>query len=80
MICSSVLLSSSNNFTQVANECGLFPSMIIQGAPGTGKTTMTSCITSLYGCSQESSILVLNDSTATALQTLNNKLNGCVIW
>ena len=80
MVCSTVLLSSSNNFTWITSQCGCMPSLIIEGAPGTGKTTMSSCITALYGCSAESCILVLNDSTASAMSDLNNKVNGCVIW
>lgn len=76
----TVTMSAGNNFAEITNICGCMPSLLIEGKPGTGKSTMTTLLSNMFNCTKNSSVLVVNDISQSALDNLTQQITGIPIW
>ena len=75
---SMVLLSSGNNLDFVGERCGVCPVPLIEGPPGTGKTTTAGVLDALFRCQRGRSVLSVNDITSSALHNQRELFPGMV--
>ena len=54
--------------------------IITKGKPGTGKSTMTTLLSNMFNCTKNSSVLVVNDTSQSALDNLTQQITGIPIW
>ena len=73
-------MSAGHNFAEITNICGCMPSLLIEGKPGTGKSTMTTLLSNLFNCTKNASVLVINDISQSALENLTQRVTGIPIW
>lgn len=76
----TVMISAGNNFNEVTSLCGCIPSLLIEGKPGTGKSTMTTLLSNMFNCTKNASVLVINDISQSALDNLTQRVTGIPIW
>ena len=75
----AITLSVGDNQKFVISKAGGLPAMLYEGPPSSGKTTMTLIKRMLYGIKSDSSILTLNNWSASMLCSLRDQLKGFVI-
>ena len=76
----STTMSAGQNFAEITNICGCMLSLLIEGKPGTGKSTMTTLLSNMFNCTKNSSVLVINDISQSALDNLTQRVSGIPIW
>ena len=77
IIYSSVIISAGTNFNYVTRSVGCMPSLLIEGEPGTGKTTAVSLLAKLFKSRIKFLPARKGERYASALSSmsLNNKVN-----